>query len=226
MGASSFGDLIQHVNHRIQCTRYGTGCKKNAKNVSVECITCGEVLMDFDRKEKESSGPKKANILKWADPRYKDLRCECGNTTEFDEFALRETTQSFVVKGDMTDFEDYDMVRDTVFPTSIECASCGTVVWSAEKQEDANKQKYIKAEGFHIALDGGDWINVTLNGKSGVVSSSLGDPGGVSQVMHPEYYWGMRAIESLVLAHACAGIDVADHKYIEGIQTAIEALGQ
>ena len=31
------------------------------------------------------------------------------------------------------------------------------------------------------------------------------------------------AIGSLILAHACAGVNVEDKKYMEGIQTAIEA---
>ena len=33
------------------------------------------------------------------------------------------------------------------------------------------------------------------------------------------------AIESLVLAHACAGIDVTSNGYVEGIETVIDALG-
>ena len=33
----------------------------------------------------------------------------------------------------------------------------------------------------------------------------------------------MDAIESLILAHACAGVDVKAPKYIEGIETAVEA---
>ena len=31
-------------------------------------------------------------------------------------------------------------------------------------------------------------------------------------------------IEALALAHACAGIDVTDPKYIEGLRTALDAL--
>jgi hypothetical protein len=31
------------------------------------------------------------------------------------------------------------------------------------------------------------------------------------------------AIESLILAHACAGIDIESPAYIEGIETAVEA---
>jgi len=36
--------------------------------------------------------------------------------------------------------------------------------------------------------------------------------------------FGMNAIESLVLAHACAGINVCGEKYIKGIEQAIEGL--
>jgi hypothetical protein len=33
----------------------------------------------------------------------------------------------------------------------------------------------------------------------------------------------MDAVEALVLAHACAGVDVASPAYLEGLETAIEA---
>lgn len=33
----------------------------------------------------------------------------------------------------------------------------------------------------------------------------------------------MDALESVLLAHACAGIDVTSHAYIEGLETAINA---
>ncbi|CAM3843101.1 hypothetical protein VRRI112168_02830 [Vreelandella rituensis] len=38
------------------------------------------------------------------------------------------------------------------------------------------------------------------------------------------YEAAMDAIESLVLAHHCAGIDVTDPAYLEGIETAVESL--
>ena len=38
-----------------------------------------------------------------------------------------------------------------------------------------------------------------------------------------EYHFYVNAIESLVLAHACAGIDIESPAYIEGIETAVEA---
>ena len=39
-----------------------------------------------------------------------------------------------------------------------------------------------------------------------------------------EYVAAINALESLVLAHACAGIDVMAPAYIEGIETAVEAV--
>ena len=33
----------------------------------------------------------------------------------------------------------------------------------------------------------------------------------------------MDAIESLILAHACAGVDIESPAYVEGIETAVEA---
>jgi hypothetical protein len=34
----------------------------------------------------------------------------------------------------------------------------------------------------------------------------------------------MHAIESLVLAHACAGVDVSSPAYLEGLDTAVQAI--
>jgi len=33
----------------------------------------------------------------------------------------------------------------------------------------------------------------------------------------------MDAVESMVLGHACAGIDVTDPRYVEGIRTCVES---
>lgn len=41
-----------------------------------------------------------------------------------------------------------------------------------------------------------------------------------------DYNHMMDAITSMILAHACAGIDVAAPAYIEGIETAVEACAQ
>jgi hypothetical protein len=38
----------------------------------------------------------------------------------------------------------------------------------------------------------------------------------------PEAVAAINAIESLILAHACAGVEINSPAYIEGIETAIE----
>jgi hypothetical protein len=39
--------LKYHVGHEIECATYGPVAKP--LNVSVECVTCGVILMDFDK---------------------------------------------------------------------------------------------------------------------------------------------------------------------------------
>lgn len=38
------------------------------------------------------------------------------------------------------------------------------------------------------------------------------------------YNAALDAVESLVLAHACAGINVCESKYVEGVQTTLDAI--
>ena len=45
MSASCYEDLIEHVGHNIECVVYGP----DAVNVTVECVTCHTILMDFDK---------------------------------------------------------------------------------------------------------------------------------------------------------------------------------
>jgi hypothetical protein len=47
MSAYSFEDLRRHVGHEIECVVYGK--PTDPVNVAVECETCFEVLLDFDR---------------------------------------------------------------------------------------------------------------------------------------------------------------------------------
>jgi hypothetical protein len=64
-------------------------------------------------------------------------------------------------------------------------------------------------------------ITLELNGDGGgSISSDLNDE------VDGENEWeaSVDALESLILAHACAGIDVTAPAYIEGIQTAVEAI--
>lgn len=73
--------------------------------------------------------------------------------------------------------------------------------------------KIIKLPVFGILL------NILSNKKGGGISSDLHE-------IHAskEYNTAIDAIESLVLAHACSGIDVTSPAYLEGIETAVEAI--
>jgi hypothetical protein len=54
MAAHSYDELLSHIGHDIECVAYGSK-QHGAANIAVECITCGEVLFDFDKPDEESS---------------------------------------------------------------------------------------------------------------------------------------------------------------------------
>ena len=49
MSVSSFEELDSHHDHKIEVVRYGLPGQP-PWNVAIECVDCGMVLMDFDRK--------------------------------------------------------------------------------------------------------------------------------------------------------------------------------
>ena len=69
--------------------------------------------------------------------------------------------------------------------------------------------------------------------KAGEISSDLHESGTLFGYARPfegeggtwdEYNAAIDGLEALILAHACAGIDIMDPKYQEGIVTAVEAI--
>ena len=73
-----------------------------------------------------------------------------------------------------------------------------------------------------IELPLGEYFTLELDDKGGgTVSSSLTKN---VEIMGKLYLGAMHGLESIVLAHACAGVNVEDKKYLEGIKTAIEAI--
>ncbi|MBX7102588.1 MAG: hypothetical protein K1X57_00805 [Gemmataceae bacterium] len=71
---------------------------------------------------------------------------------------------------------------------------------------------------------GRNWIEVETASHGGAILSNLKD--GCEEP--PEACIGCAAIdglESLILAHTCAGIDITADAYKEGIQTALDAIG-
>jgi hypothetical protein len=62
MGTSNFKDLAKHLGHRIVCVGYGM---KSGPMISValECETCSEVILTFDKvaiKEKRQKPKEKS----------------------------------------------------------------------------------------------------------------------------------------------------------------------
>ena len=51
MGCHNFEDLKAHIGHKVACVCYRKEGKSENPivNVAVECETCNEVLVDFDR---------------------------------------------------------------------------------------------------------------------------------------------------------------------------------
>jgi len=56
----------------------------------------------------------------------------------------------------------------------------------------------------------------------GTITSDLRGTGDVIESLR--YNAAIDSLESLILAHACAGIDVESLAYVEGIETAVEAI--
>lgn len=52
MSVNRYADLLLHVGHEIECVAYGDDV-----NVAIECVDCGEVLLDFDQHDDKDGGP-------------------------------------------------------------------------------------------------------------------------------------------------------------------------
>lgn len=49
MGCHSYADLKRHIGHKVVVSCYGD--RDDPQNVAVECETCYEIIMDFDKEE-------------------------------------------------------------------------------------------------------------------------------------------------------------------------------
>ena len=69
-------------------------------------------------------------------------------------------------------------------------------------------------------------IVIELNGSGGgPISSDLKAPPMGRGPIVSLFNAAMDGIESMILGHACAGVDVQSPAYLEGIETAVEACG-
>ena len=78
-----------------------------------------------------------------------------------------------------------------------------------------------------ITLKGGNWtIRVTTDGQGSgsIESEGLRDGDSGNEGGDVEYLAAIDGIESLILAHACAGIDIKAKNYVEALETALDAI--
>lgn len=65
--------------------------------------------------------------------------------------------------------------------------------------------------------------NFQVRPATGTIVSDLHEPGRGRMVR--QFNAAIDALEAMILAHACVGIDVASPAYVEGIETAVDAIG-
>ena len=49
MSVNNYEELRKHIGHKIVCVCYMKKGTIEPKNVAIECETCNEVLLDFDK---------------------------------------------------------------------------------------------------------------------------------------------------------------------------------
>ena len=98
------------------------------------------------------------------------------------------------------------------------------------KENPRATPKWAKHEGvkkIKIRV-GSDTITLQPDGQGGGTSSSTLHITEADEDFGAEYQASYNAaidgLESLVLAHACAGVDVEDPRYVAGIAAALEAI--
>ena len=94
----------------------------------------------------------------------------------------------------------------------------------------------LPSYGIEIKLteDGGGTISSTVKEKCPrchrdiphISCEDAGTKGAKAAWSRSLFNASIDALESLILAHACAGIDVASPAYLEGIETALDAIAK
>lgn len=77
--------------------------------------------------------------------------------------------------------------------------------------------RIVITRDFYFELVGG-------RGGAARISSNLRDEDETEDVDTRVWNAGIDALESLVLAHFCSGVDVSSEPYRSGIETAVEAM--
>jgi hypothetical protein len=65
-------------------------------------------------------------------------------------------------------------------------------------------------------------LGADLRSYGGTIASDLKGPG--QTAAQRQYNAAIDGLESLILAQACAGVDIETPAYLEGVETAVEAI--
>ena len=67
----------------------------------------------------------------------------------------------------------------------------------------------------------------TFNLPFGIIVETSTDGGSIQSRLYKDKHTTRKQsdiVESMILAHACAGVDVSDYKYIDGLYNCLEAM--
>ena len=109
--------------------------------------------------------------------------------------------------------------KDLPLHTNGRCGACGPSPATDEKTT-AGHEIRLPCDGITIRLERDPTAE---DPGSGTITSNLKEATDTPAAR--SFNAAIDGLESLVLAHACAGIDVVSPAYIEGIETAVEAIG-
>ena len=104
--------------------------------------------------------------------------------------------------------------------------TCRTLLAELSEPRDRDDAAPATARPIRLPCYG---ITIRLEGENtegqpgcGTITSELKEAGKDAEGM--KFNAAIDGLESLILAHACAGIDVTSPAYIEGVETAVEAI--
>lgn len=103
--------------------------------------------------------------------------------------------------------------KDMPLHINGQCAACGP-------EDLPPSMKVIRLPCFGITIELGRWPSKEEPACGTITSYLQEDLTGDDK----EYLAAIDALESLILAHACAGVDVTSLAYIEGIESAVAAI--
>ena len=99
-------------------------------------------------------------------------------------------------------------------------ATCGARHLDDRRPTAQGRQIRLPCFGITVHLDQESTPDSPARGS---ITSQLKEPGRGTLVR--AFNAAIDGLEALILAHACAGVDIASPAYIEGIETAVDAIG-